>query len=669
MSDFDDVLLDDGVGLWRWSERTGSLDWSPGMFDLHGRDPLAGAPTLTDWLAQLTASEGEQELLAILRDADEGSVTHATFLIVRADGVERHASCTVRVRCGTAGEREVAGAMRDLGAKPPLSVEGALKASLAHVERVRTAESLRTQTQELEAAQALANVGTWVFDTETGSMRWSEEMFRIHGLSPETFVPTVAAAASVIMPEDREGVERANKSLRTKPRVGPYNYRVRLPTGEVRHLVGAARMIRNSDRVGMRILGTALDVTSRVELEAMLLHAQKLEGLGRLAGGVAHDFNNALTAILANADAALMANPNGVEEELREITQAALHASEVTRQLLAFARRDTARAQRISPNDVLGTLSRTLGRLVGEDVEVEIRYAAQPATVLADPGRLEQVLLNLVVNARDAMPKGGLLTITTSVVDLDAAYVARQVGAAQGRHVRLEVRDTGTGMTEDTKRRLFEPFFTTKPAGVGTGLGLATCYGVVRQAGGHLTVETQPGAGTTFCVYLPVASEEAIALSAAPRARARQGGSETILVAEDDLGVRRVLLRTLRALGYSVLEAVDGAEAVERARSHEGTIHLLLSDVIMPRLRGPDAARAIRELRPAIRVLFITGYAGEHDSTLWNEGPVLGKPFTPDALAARIREVLDADLFLSEALLSEGVLINDAANDDAPPTE
>ncbi len=668
MSGFDDVLEDDGTGLWRWCEQKDVLEWSPAMFALHGRPPVAGAPALDDWLPQVRASQhagdGVGEFASLILDGEQGCVTRTELIVLCADGIERHAASTVRVRCATPGAREVVGTMRPSFSTPRLSVEHALKESRAHVERVRTAESLRTQTQELEAAQTLANVGTWVFNTETGAMRWSEEMFRIHGLSPETFVPTVASAATVIVAEDRELVERANKSLRTKPRIGPYNYRVRLPSGEVRHMVGAARLIRNSDGLGVRILGTALDVTSRVELEAMLLHAQKLEGLGRLAGGVAHDFNNALTAILANADAALLDGASGVEEELREITHAALHASELTRQLLTFARRDVARAQRIAPNDIVASLSRTLGRLVGEDVKVAIRYGTPSATVLADPGRLEQVVLNLVLNARDAMPGGGALTIETSVVDLDAAHVARHVEASRGRHVRLDVSDTGSGMGEETKSRLFEPFFTTKASGVGTGLGLATSYGIVRQAGGHLTVESHEGVGSTFSVFLPVASEEAVSLATAPRARARKGGNETILVAEDDLGVRRVLLRTLRTLGYTVLEAVDGLEAVERARTHDGPIHLLLSDVIMPQMRGPDAARAVRELRPSIQVLFITGYAGEYGTAVWSEGPVLGKPFTPDALASRVRELLDGE----GALDVGAALDSDLKNDDAPPT-
>jgi len=744
MSGFDDLLEDDGVGLWRWSEAGDALEWSPAMFELHGRDASAGVPDLVDWLVQLEVRHGELGLSAIVREGGEATVTRTEVLLLRSDGVERYARCTVRVRCATPGQREVVGAMRDTTAMTRLRADLSFTQSLARIgsyrwdaasneswwsdelyqllgyapaevaptpeaflarvapqdleqvrariygalsgealepgehryllpdgevrhavsnivherdsvgrvvglrgvlvdvtERVRIAESLRSQAQELEAAQTLANVGTWVFDTNTGAMRWSDEMFRIYGLSPETFVPTVASASSVIVTEDRESVERATRSLRTQPRVGPYNYRIRLPGGEIRHLVGAARLIRHPDGVGVRLLGTALDVTPRVELEAMLLHAQKLEGLGRLAGGVAHDFNNALTAILANADAALLVGTSGVEEELREITNAALHASELTRQLLTFARRDTSRAQRIAPNDVIASFSRALGRLVGEDVEVAIHYAPEPATVLADPGRLEQVLLNLVVNARDAMPEGGALTIETTLVELDAAYVARHVDATVGRHVRLDVRDTGSGMSEETQRHIFEPFFTTKPAGLGTGLGLATCYGIVRQAGGHVTVETQLGVGTTFSVFLPLLLEEVEAAPVAPPTRKRAGGNETILVAEDDLGVRRVLLRTLRALGYTVVEAIDGIDAIERARSYEGEIHLMLSDVVMPRMRGPEAARTVRALRPGICVLFITGYAGEYGNAVWDEGPVLGKPFTPDALAARIRELLD----------------------------
>jgi PAS domain S-box-containing protein len=758
MTDFDDVLADDGVGLWSHDERSGLLTWSPAMFTLHGRDPARGVPDLADWLLQVAPHPGETDLGQLLRQGEAGTVVRTTFLLLGADGIERESSCTIRVRSAVPGARVVVGAMRDLAPMTRLAEDLATAQSLALIgnfrfdaasrrmtwsdelhqllgcepgelepapdtliayvaaedreafrqrlaevsegrdveradtrflrpngevryavgtividrdslgrfagyrgalldvtERVRIAESLRARTQELEAAQALASVGTWVFDTETGAVRWSDEMYRIHGLSPETFVPTIGAAYALVVPEDRDALERANHSLRSRPSIGPHNYRVKLTNGEIRHLVGAARVIRGpGEQGGVRILGTVLDVTSRVDLESMLLHVQKLEGLGRLAGGVAHDFNNVLTAILANADAAQLVPSSGVEEELHEITNAALHARELTRQLLTFARRDTSRAQQVAPSDVLMALSRTLGRLVGEEIRVELRYAPQRATVLVDPGRLEQVILNLAVNARDAMPKGGTLTMETSIVDLDRTYVARHVDATVGRFVRIDVRDTGTGMSEETKRRIFEPFFTTKSAGQGTGLGLATCYGVVRQAGGHLAVESQLGVGTLFSVFLPVANEGAVEQRASLAPKRRAGGSETILVAEDDLGVRRVLLRTLRALGYDVLEAVDGVDAIEKARAHAGPIHLLLSDVVMPRMRGPEAARTIRTLRPGIPVLFITGYAGEHTSTpdagrisepdraIWDEGPVLGKPFTPDALAARVRALLDA---------------------------
>ncbi len=758
MTAFDDVLADDGVGLWCWSELTDTLEWSAAMYALHGRDSSGGLPTLADWLLQVAPRPGEPDLGHLVRHAAQGAVVRANFLLLGADGVEREALCTMRVRSAVPGGREVAGTVRDVTPLARIAEDFATTQSLALIgnfqvdaasrrttwsdelhqllgyergeiapstealvacvakedrdafrarledvaagrdvaradtrfrrpdgevrhavgtlaidrdslgrvvgyrgalldvsERVRIAESLRARTQELEAAQSLASVGTWVFDTDTGAVRWSDEMFRIHGLSAETFEPTISAAYALVVPEDRDALERANHSLRSRPHIGPHNYRVKLANGQVRHLVGAARVIRGPGEVGgVRILGTVLDVTSRVDLESMLVHVQKLEGLGRLAGGVAHDFNNVLTAILANADAALLVANSRVEEELHEITNAALHARELTRQLLTFARRDTSRAQQIAPNDVLMSLSRTLGRVVGEEIRVELRYAAQRATVLVDPGRLEQVILNLAVNARDAMPGGGALTLATSVVDLDRAYVARHVDATVGRFVRIDVRDTGTGMSEETKRRIFEPFFTTKSAGHGTGLGLATCYGVVRQAGGHLAVDSQLGVGTLFSVFLPVTSEDAADRGAAPAPSRRAGGSETILVAEDDLGVRRVLLRSLRSLGYDVLEAVDGLDAIEKAREHAGPIHLLLSDVVMPRMRGPEAARAVRELRPGIQVLFITGYAGEHgrapdagrpsepERAIWDEGPVLGKPFTPDSLAARVRALLDA---------------------------
>ena len=390
------------------------------------------------------------------------------------------------------------------------------------------------------------------------------------------------------------------------------------------------------------------NITERKRLEAQLRQAQKMESVGRLAGGVAHDFNNLLTVMLSNAGLAKdgMSPGDSAWADIVEIEDAAKRAAVLTRQLLAFARRQVAEPRALDLNAVTLAMDKMLRRLIGEDVELVTLLAEELGTVWADPGHIEQVLVNLAVNARDAMPGGGKLTIETSNVALDAEYAARHVTMTPGEYVLLAVSDTGHGMTPEVLEHAFEPFFTTKERGKGTGLGLSTCYGIVKQSGGWIWVYSEPGQGTTFKIYLPRIQAQAEAFTPTVPAPLR-GGTETILMVEDDAKVREVALRSLRERGYSVLEAANGWEALRAAEDRSATIALLLTDIVMPHMGGRELVERLRALRPGIKVLYTSGYAEQaivHQGTLDRGVAFLPKPFDSTSLARKVREVLDAPL-------------------------
>ena len=388
------------------------------------------------------------------------------------------------------------------------------------------------------------------------------------------------------------------------------------------------------------------DVTERQLLEAQLRQAQKMESVGRLAGGVAHDFNNVLTAIFGYADLVLEDLPLGsaARQDIEEIRKAAERAAALTRQLLAFSRQQVLAPVVLSVNDLVEDIAKMLLRLVGEDIAVRLALARDAGNVRADPGQLQQVLMNLVVNARDAMPTGGKLLIETANAALTEQYAELHQPVVPGAYVMLAVSDTGIGMDAETKARIFEPFFTTKEKGRGTGLGLSTVYGIVKQSGGYIWVYSEPGRGTTFKLYFPRVVEPAEALPP-PKETATLSGTETILLAEDDEMLRPLSKGLLEKLGYRVLEAENVERALAVASAYAGPIHLLVSDVVMPGASGRELARRLAPTRPDTRVLFVSGYTDDavvHHGMLEPGLTFLQKPFTPAALARKVREVLDA---------------------------
>jgi len=398
-----------------------------------------------------------------------------------------------------------------------------------------------------------------------------------------------------------------------------------------------------------RALSEAGEKAERKRLEEQFRQAQKIESIGQLTGGIAHDFNNLLTVIMGYSELMLNSLPSDapLRDHVEQIKEAGKRASLLTQQLLAFSRKQVLQPRVLDLNAVLTNLDRMLQRLIGEDINLVTVPAPGLGRVHADPGQIEQVIMNLAVNARDAMPQGGKLTIETANVELDDAYAHEHISVKPGPYVMVAVSDTGCGMDTETKARLFEPFFTTKEPGKGTGLGLSTVYGIVKQSDGNIWVYSEPGRGTTFKIYLPVV--EGMVETVEPGAVHTKSvrGSETILLVEDENSVRRLAHSILRANGYTVLEARQSKEALLLSGQHEGPIHLMVTDIVMPGMSGRDLAERLKPSRPNMQVLFMSGYTDKaivHHGELDPGTAFLQKPFTPEALARKVREVLDSPL-------------------------
>src|SRR3989449_551704 len=380
---------------------------------------------------------------------------------------------------------------------------------------------------------------------------------------------------------------------------------------------------------------------------AQLRQSQKMEAVGQLAGGIAHDFNNLLTVINGYSELMLLSLPveHPHSATFEQIRQAGDKASRLIRQLMAFSRQQVLQPKVLDLNAVVANIDTMLQRVIGEDIDLLTILSPGLASVKADPGQLEQVLMNLVVNGRDAMPAGGRLTIETADVVLDTDYARRHVGVNPGRYVMLAVSDNGGGMDAETQARIFEPFFTTKELGKGTGLGLSTVYGIVKQSGGNIWVYSEPERGTTFRIYLPRIEAAAEAVEPGKGREPLPRGSETILLVEDEAGVRTLAKTILQAHGYTVLDAAQGKDAFLLSGQHEGLIHLMVTDMVMPEMSGPEVAERLKPLRPNMKVLFMSGFTDKaivHNGELDPGMAFLQKPFTPQTLTRKVREVLDS---------------------------
>jgi PAS domain S-box-containing protein len=508
-------------------------------------------------------------------------------------------------------------------------------------ERQRAEQALRVSDRRFQSMFNSAGIGIALLDQNAQLLDCNLAMHEMLAYAPSETPLLELHPADVERVRKEWGrlAQRATESVQME-------LRVRRGDGEYIWGDCIATIVSNPDDERFLVLGMMKNISEHKHLEDMYRQAQKLEAVGRLAGGVAHDFNNLLTTINGVSEILLETMPaeRGEREDVEQIRQAGQRAASLTRQLLAFSRRQMLQPTVLAVDRVIGSTSRMLERLIGEDITLALRCNAPEARVEVDPGQFDQVLLNLVINARDAMPDGGTITIATRVISIRAADVAHYNVTRSGRYVAIEIEDTGIGMDNATRTRIFEPFFTTKPVGVGTGLGLATVYGILAQSNGAIGVESAPGRGSTFRVLMPVCAAEAD-LPQPSGAPTRSTGSETILLIEDDISVRGLFSRVLGRAGYNVIEAVNGNDALEREHAYSGGIDLVVSDVIMPELNGPDAVARILERRPGLKVLFLSGYT--EDNMIQERLPAhaysyIQKPLTPADLTRRVREVLEA---------------------------
>jgi len=517
-------------------------------------------------------------------------------------------------------------------------------------ELARTSEEVRRANERFEmAARAASSV---IFEVDLAN----KEVVMARGIEEVLGYPEAEAVKPVrwwlqkVHPDDRERVEEELKrSLRGPGSDFFSEYRFLSKSGEYRQLLDKALIIRKADGTAVRSIGALVDITDRKLLEDELRQAQKMEAVGRLAGGVAHDFNNLLTVIKGYAE--LLRNEPGdtgtYQRNLEQISKAADRAAALTRQLLAFSRRQVLALEAVDLAEVVSDLQELLQRLLGEDVELEANGNPKLGQVRADRGQIEQVLMNLAINSRDAMPQGGKLVITTDNIDLSRPVSSGRFTVMPGEYVVLTVSDSGGGMDEETQSHIFEPFFTTKEQGKGTGLGLSTVYGIVKQSGGYIWVSSEVGKGTSFKIYLPRVFEAATA--AAPQEITKDGmaaaeaQNNTLLLVEDESGIRELTSELLASWGYEVLVARNGVEALDISCKHRGTIHLMVTDVVMPHMNGRDLAERMKQMRPGMKVIYMSGYT---DNLVLQGGMVeegsdfIQKPFNAETLAKRVRAAL-----------------------------
>ena len=612
--------------VWDWDLVTDAMWWSEGVLALFGYDP--DAPESASWWSDNLDPADRARALASLRQAiaGTGSSWQAEYRLRKSDG--RHADVIDRgfiVRDDSGKAIRMIGALRDVTAQK------------------RSDEILRASEERYRYLFENNPQPMWVFDEKTlAFLAVNTAACRHYGYTREEFL--TMTIRDIRPPEDVPVLARQIASETTDyQESGIWRHRKKDGTPIEVEITSHPFLFESSPAQ----LVLAADITERRRLESQLRQSQKMEAIGQLAGGVAHDFNNLLTAILGYADllASQLPKDEILQEEVAEITKAGERAATLTRQLLAFSRRQVLEPKLLDLNGIVRSIEKMLRRLIGEHIDLVATLDPALAPVRADAGQIEQVILNLVVNSRDAMPEGGKVTIETANVELGEAYCLQHAAVQPGLYVMLAVSDTGAGMDTATQSRIFEPFFTTKTKDKGTGLGLSTVYGIVKQSGGSIWTYSEIGKGTTFKVYLPRAEGTAEVIErpapALPAARA----TETVLLVEDDPSLRKLALTILTGLGYTVLDAGAGSDALDLAREHTGSIDLVLSDVVMPQMSGADFVSTLRASRPGISVLYMSGYTDDaiiRHNMLESGAAFLQKPFTPASLARKIREVLDA---------------------------
>jgi two-component system cell cycle sensor histidine kinase/response regulator CckA len=615
------------IGSWEWDVACDTITWSEETYRIFGLTPAHGPIVLEQYLALIHPDDRETVAGAVRHTLETGASFEIDHRIVHPDG-------SVHFLHGRGG------LVTDATGRP-LGMTGTV---LDITARKRAEEALREAKNHLETLIASAPLPILSVDADGIVETWNPAAERVFGWT----AAEVAGRPVPVVPEDKKDECAA---LRRRVMGGESLNGVELTRqkkdGTPVTVSLFAAPLRDANARVTGILALIEDVTGVKRLEQQVFQAQKMEAVGRLAGGVAHDFNNLLTAILGSTDLLLESLPSDHpgREEAQETRKAALRAADLTRQLLAFSRQQVLAPRVLDLNDVVADMERLLLRLIGEDVELRTVLADDLGAVRADPGQLEQVIVNLAVNARDAMPDGGKLTIETLNVELEEAYLAARTVVVPGSYVMLAVSDNGTGMNAATQAHVFEPFFTTKPKGQGTGLGLATVYGIVKQSGGYIWLYSEPGRGTTFKVYLPRVDAPVESARPEPVIAGSLRGSETILLVEDQEEVRNLVRRLLEARGYQVLVAACGHDALRLAEQQVGVLDLLVTDVVMPGMSGREVALLLGPAHPTMRVLYLSGYT---DESIVRHGMLepgiafLQKPFTAEALARKVREVFDA---------------------------
>jgi len=520
--------------------------------------------------------------------------------------------------------------------------------------RKRTEEALRESERRLREAQALGRIGDWEYDLRSRTIRWSDQVYALYERDPALGPPTVEEEAAYYSPEQARILREYARRAIEEGLSFAYDLEAILPSGRTTYFSATMRPIRDEDGKVVKLAGTVQDITERKraemereKLQTQLLQAQKMEAVGRLAGGVAHDFNNMLTVILGHVQLAMMdlEPSNPLRADLEEIRKAAQRSADLTRQLLAFARKQTIAPKVLDLNETITGMLKMLRRLIGEDIDLVWMPGAKLWPVKMDPAQVDQILANLCVNARDAISGVGKVILETRNVTLDEAYCAVHADFRPGQYVMLAVSDNGCGMNEEVLEHLFEPFFTTKGVGQGTGLGLSTVYGIVKQNEGFINVYSEVGRGTTFKIYIPrfageVAEDQAERVLEPPR-----GHGETLLLVEDEVAILDLGKRLLEGLGYRVLTANRPSEALRQAEAYTGEIHLLITDLVMPEMDGRELEKRLKAIKPGLRCLFTSGYTANvisHHGVLDENVRFIQKPFSTYDLAVKVREALEA---------------------------
>lgn len=634
-------------------------DWSVVELRSQSRDPVLStlSESLVRDIDELVAEQKRQELEEIQRAGNRAMVTLLSiglgiFLITAFLGWRVTHTIGGRLQLLDAAVRALGRGEFGQRVKVSGSDEIGRLAQVFNEMSARVSDLYETlQRSEAQFRSLIENVSDFIVVLQAdGTIRYASPSFE-REIGDGTSV-LGQNLLNLVTQEDRTEVEKLltgvqAKGMAREGEISPIEseFRIRRRSGGVRTLeVSATNLLQHPAVSG--IVVNARDVTDRRRLEEQLIQAQRMEAIGTLSGGVAHDFNNILTVILGHTEVLQqMLQPSSAEHDhLRGIDEAGRRASALTRQLLAFSRKQVLQPKVFNLNSLITDLDKMLRRLISEDIALETVTDPKLGATRADPGQIEQVVMNLVVNARDAMKSGGRITIETANVTLDEEYVRSHTGARSGPHVMLAVSDTGQGISPENLPLIFEPFFTTKEVGKGTGLGLSTVYGIVKQSGGNVWVYSQPGRGTTFKIYLPRVDEPESVVADHPVPRAVIAGVETVLLVEDEPALRDLIKYALTGNGFTVLDVPSPADAIALSRKHTGSLHLLLTDVIMPGMDGPALAKQVQKERPDIKVLYMSGYATNfimHDGEVDPGTNFLEKPFHPRALLNKVREVLD----------------------------